>query len=50
MNSGQKMQLRYEVERKDFKLKVSADIPLQGITGIYGASGAGKTCWPALAR
>ena len=43
MNSVQKMQLRYEVERKDFKLNVSAKIPLQGITGIYGASGAGKT-------
>ena len=43
MNSGQKMQLRYEVDRKDFKLNVSADVPLQGITGIYGPSGAGKT-------
>jgi molybdate transport system ATP-binding protein len=43
MNDKQKMRLRYEVELKDFKLDVRADIPLQGITGIYGASGAGKT-------
>ncbi len=43
MSSEKKVQLRYEVERKDFKLNVSANIPLQGVTGIYGPSGAGKT-------
>jgi molybdate transport system ATP-binding protein len=43
MNSGEKMKFRYEVDRKDFKLNVMADIPLQGVTGIYGPSGAGKT-------
>jgi molybdate transport system ATP-binding protein len=43
MNSGKKVQLRYEVDRSDFKLNVTADIPLQGVTGIYGPSGAGKT-------
>ena len=43
MNSDHNIQLRYQVDRKDFKLDVSTDIPLQGITGIYGASGAGKT-------
>ncbi len=43
MSSEKKVQLRYEVERKDFKLNVSANIPLRGVTGIYGPSGAGKT-------
>jgi len=43
MSSGRQIRLRYEVGRKDFKLNVSVDIPLQGITGIYGPSGAGKT-------
>lgn len=43
MSKQQKVQLQYAVERKDFKLNVSAEIPLQGITGIYGPSGAGKT-------
>jgi molybdate transport system ATP-binding protein len=43
MSSARNIQLRYAVERKDFKLNVMADIPLQGVTGIYGPSGAGKT-------
>jgi molybdate transport system ATP-binding protein len=43
MNSEQKVQLQYEVEHKGFKLDVAVEIPLQGITGIYGPSGAGKT-------
>ena len=36
MNSEKKVQLRYEVNRRDFKLDVSAEIPLQGVTGISG--------------
>ncbi|MGI9221518.1 MAG: molybdenum ABC transporter ATP-binding protein [Woeseiaceae bacterium] len=43
MNNQQLLRLRYEVERKDFALDVAAEVPLQGITGVYGASGAGKT-------
>lgn len=43
MNGKQQMQFRYEVDRDDFNLDVAAEIPLQGITGIYGPSGAGKT-------
>lgn len=43
MSIEQTVNLRYEVERKDFRLDVAAEIPLQGITGIYGPSGAGKT-------
>jgi molybdate transport system ATP-binding protein len=43
MSSEQKVQLQYAVDRMGFKLNVSAEIPLHGITGIYGPSGAGKT-------
>ena len=43
MSSNQNIRLRYDVERSDFNLNVTAEIPLQGTTGIYGPSGAGKT-------
>ena len=43
MNDAQSMQFRYELERNGFALDVAAEIPLQGVTGIFGASGAGKT-------
>ena len=43
MNDEQMLRLRYTISRNDFTLDVAADIPLQGVTGVYGASGAGKT-------
>ena len=43
MNAGESIQLKYHLRRAEFVLDVAMDIPLQGITGIFGASGAGKT-------
>ena len=43
MTPRQSVQLKYAVQRADFSLAVALDIPMQGITGIFGASGAGKT-------
>jgi molybdate transport system ATP-binding protein len=37
------VQVHYRLRRGDFSLDVDLDLPLRGITGIYGASGAGKT-------
>ncbi|HSN51623.1 MAG TPA: molybdenum ABC transporter ATP-binding protein [Woeseiaceae bacterium] len=35
--------VRYRLQRGDFSLDVDADIPMRGITGVFGESGAGKT-------
>ena len=35
--------MRYMLQRGAFKLDVDVEIPLHGITGVYGRSGAGKT-------
>jgi len=35
--------LRYRLDYDNFCLDVAADIPDQGVTGIFGASGSGKT-------
>ncbi|MEL7186425.1 MAG: molybdenum ABC transporter ATP-binding protein [Pseudomonadota bacterium] len=35
--------LRYRLDYDGFCLDVAADIPEQGVTGIFGASGSGKT-------
>ena len=35
--------LRYLFERADFSLDVDVQIPMHGITGIFGESGSGKT-------
>ena len=35
--------VRYELLRSDFSLDVDVDIPMRGITGVFGESGAGKT-------
>jgi len=43
MSNDANMQLRYALQREGFALDVVADIPLQGVTGVYGESGAGKT-------
>ncbi|MDH3545558.1 MAG: molybdenum ABC transporter ATP-binding protein [Gammaproteobacteria bacterium] len=37
------LQIRYVLERPQFDLDVAIDIPMRGITGIFGESGAGKT-------
>jgi molybdate transport system ATP-binding protein len=43
MTARQTVQLKYALQRAGFSLDVALDIPMQGITGIFGASGAGKT-------
>jgi molybdate transport system ATP-binding protein len=43
MNAEQVIQLQYSLRRGSFVLDVEANIPMQGITGVFGASGAGKT-------
>jgi molybdate transport system ATP-binding protein len=35
--------IQYELQRGNFSLDVDIDIPMQGITGIFGESGTGKT-------
>ena len=35
--------VRYRLQRSGFSLDVDADIPMRGITGVFGESGAGKT-------
>jgi molybdate transport system ATP-binding protein len=37
------IELRYRVERREFSLDVDLELPLRGITGVFGESGAGKT-------
>ena len=41
MNSG--IHARYALQRGRFRLDVDLDLPLCGIIGVFGASGAGKT-------
>ncbi len=36
-------QIRYKLQRQNFTLDVDINVPMQGITGIFGPSGAGKT-------
>ncbi len=43
MNAGSAIQIRYALDRGDFGLDIAAELPLKGITGVFGASGAGKT-------
>ncbi len=35
--------MRYVLQRASFALDVDVELPLHGITGVYGTSGAGKT-------
>ena len=37
------IELRYRIERPAFSLDVDLELPLRGITGVFGESGAGKT-------
>jgi len=43
MNADSTIQLAYALHRGDFSLDVKLDLPLRGITGVFGHSGAGKT-------
>jgi molybdate transport system ATP-binding protein len=43
MSDNNVIQLRYELRRRDFTLDVDLQLPLRGITGVFGRSGAGKT-------
>jgi molybdate transport system ATP-binding protein len=43
MTDSATMQLQYVLDRGRFSLNVAAEIPLHGVSGVYGESGAGKT-------
>ncbi len=43
MSGAAVIRLRYRIEREAFVLDVDTDIPMHGITGVFGVSGAGKT-------
>ena len=37
------IEIKYKIQRRDFCLDINLSIPSQGITGIFGSSGCGKT-------
>lgn len=43
MSPGAKIQLNYKLQRGNFVLDINVDVPMQGVTAIFGPSGAGKT-------
>lgn len=43
MNAGSVIQVSYAMQRENFALDVDLTLPLRGITGVFGASGTGKT-------
>lgn len=43
MTESALIKMRYALERSGFELAVDVELPLRGITGVFGASGAGKT-------
>jgi molybdate transport system ATP-binding protein len=43
MTDGRSIEARYRVHRPEFALDVDVRIPMHGITGVFGESGAGKT-------
>ena len=43
MNAEALIQIKYALRRENFALDVDLDLPLRGIAGLFGASGAGKT-------
>ena len=43
VNAEALIQIKYALRRENFALDVDLDLPLRGIAGLFGASGAGKT-------
>jgi len=43
MSTAGKISARYKLQREGFSLDVDIEIPMRGITGIFGESGTGKT-------
>jgi molybdate transport system ATP-binding protein len=43
MNAANVIQVSYTMQREAFLLDVDITLPLRGITGVFGVSGAGKT-------
>ena len=43
MNRGSRIHARYDLQRGGFSLDVDLEIPMRGITGVFGESGCGKT-------
>jgi len=43
MNAANDIRIRYALQRDNFTLDVDLELPLRGITGVFGPSGAGKT-------
>jgi len=43
MTTGDGLRIRLNLTRSDFQLNVDLDLPSNGITVLFGASGSGKT-------
>ncbi len=43
MSPGATIQLRYKLQRENFALDIDTELPMHGITAVFGQSGAGKT-------
>jgi molybdate transport system ATP-binding protein len=43
MNPGATIQLNYKLQRESFALDIDTELPMHGITAVFGPSGAGKT-------
>jgi molybdate transport system ATP-binding protein len=43
MSAASNIRIRYKLQRDDFALDVDVVLPMHGITGVFGPSGAGKT-------
>jgi len=43
MSADNVIAIRYALQRATFALDIDVELPLHGITGVYGPSGAGKT-------
>jgi molybdate transport system ATP-binding protein len=43
MRRGSRIHARYDLQRGGFSLNVDVEIPMRGISGVFGESGCGKT-------
>ncbi len=43
MNTADAIKLKYLLRQGQFTLDVDLELPMRGISGVFGASGAGKT-------
>ena len=43
MTAADRIRIRYSLQRATFALDVDLELPMRGVTGLFGPSGAGKT-------